>query len=140
MVLITENDPRGPKAVALATDAGQWLKCRARDGRKAYGVPSSEAGRYYLVTRGHCTCPDFSKRGFIQPCKHMLAVQLHCELVQAESHPVLDMVRHPDGEISWERSHRHTPIDAETARLAAKYDEIMSRFNDETPEQIMGRL
>jgi predicted nucleic acid-binding Zn finger protein len=82
MVLITDTDPRGPKAVALATDAGQWLKCRARDGRKAYGVPSSEPGRYYLTTRQHCTCPDFSKRAL--PCKHILAVQLHCQYVGAQ--------------------------------------------------------
>jgi hypothetical protein len=123
MVLITENDPRGPKAVALASDAGQWLKCRAADGRKAYGVPSAEAGRYYLVTRGHCTCPDFSKRAL--PCKHMLAVQLYCELVEAERHPVLDMVRHPDGEISWE-PHRH-----QVEANARGYDDIFKRFEED---------
>jgi hypothetical protein len=76
MVLL-ETDPRGPKAVAIATDAGQWLKCRTRDGRKAYGIRSSRnASHVYLVTRTSCTCYD-SRR---HDCKHMLAVQLHCEL------------------------------------------------------------
>lgn len=82
MVLIDKNDTRGPKAVALATDAGQWLKCRTRDGRKAYGVPSSTPGRYYLVTRTTCECPDFA-RG--HRCKHVLAVEMHCQLAEQET-------------------------------------------------------
>lgn len=78
MVLITENDPRGPKAVSIATDAGQWLKCRTRDGRKAYGIRSSrDANVVYFTTRTSCTCYDGQRR----TCKHQLAVQLHCELV-----------------------------------------------------------
>ena len=77
-VLLPETDPRGPKAVAIATDAGQWLKCRTRDGRKAYGIRSSrDANVVYFTTRTSCTCYD-SRR---HDCKHMLAVQLHCALV-----------------------------------------------------------
>jgi hypothetical protein len=77
-VLLPETDPRGPKAVAIATDAGQWLKCRTRDGRKAYGIRSSaDSNQVYFVTRTSCTCYDARRHD----CKHMLAVQLHCELV-----------------------------------------------------------
>ena len=78
MVMISETDPRGPKAVAIATDAGQWLKCHLKDGRKAYGIRSSrDSDEVYFVTRTSCTCYDGQRR----TCKHMLAVQLHCELV-----------------------------------------------------------
>jgi hypothetical protein len=72
------TDPRGPKAVAIATEAGQWLKCRTADGRKAYGIRSSrDSNEVYFVTRTSCTCYD----GQRHECKHQLAVQLHCELV-----------------------------------------------------------
>jgi|SRR5215471_16546456 len=77
-VLLPSTDPRGPKAVAIATDAGQWLKCRTSDGRKAYGIRSSvNRDEVYFVTRTSCTCYDGRRR----TCKHQLAVQLHCELV-----------------------------------------------------------
>ena len=77
-ITLPSTDPRGPKAVAIATDAGQWLRCRTRDGRKAYGIRSSrDANHVYLVTRTSCTCYDGQRR----ECKHQLAVQLHCELV-----------------------------------------------------------
>jgi hypothetical protein len=77
-ISISATDPRGPKAVVIATDAGQWLKCRTRDGRKAYGIRSSrDANVVYFTTRTSCTCPDARRHD----CKHMLAVRLHCELV-----------------------------------------------------------
>lgn len=91
-MMMNSTDPRGPKAVAIATDAGQWLKCRTTDGRKAYGIPAaSEPGRYYLVTRTSCDCYDAQRR----TCKHMLAVQLHCELMaeQAAPAPKADLSR-----------------------------------------------
>jgi hypothetical protein len=48
MTMIDTADSRFPKAVAIADQAGQWLKCRAADGRKAYGVPSQRTpDRYY---------------------------------------------------------------------------------------------
>jgi len=72
------SDPRGARAVAIATDAGQWLKVRAADGRKAYGIRSSRnADEVYFVTRTSCTCFDAERH----ECKHMLAVRLHCALV-----------------------------------------------------------
>jgi hypothetical protein len=78
IMVLLETDPRGPKAVAIATDAGQWLRCRTRDGRKAYGIRSSRnASHVYLVTRTSCTCYD-SRRHL---CKHSIAVALHCELI-----------------------------------------------------------
>jgi hypothetical protein len=76
-VLLPETDPRGPKAVAIAADAGQWAKCTTRDGRKYYGIRSSDGSHYYLVTRTSCTCYDAQRHA----CKHQLAVRLHCELV-----------------------------------------------------------
>jgi hypothetical protein len=110
--MIDTSDSRFPKAVAIADQAGQWLKCRTSQGRKAYGVPSQRtAGRYYLVTQTSCTCED-AKRHQGSICKQALAVQIHCarmvgnpipasdvvdglaEMV-AERHPVLEMVRHP---------------------------------------------
>jgi hypothetical protein len=77
-ITLPSTDPRGAKAVAIATDAGQWLKCRTRDGRKAYGIRSSrDANVVYFTTRRDCTCFDARRH----ECKHMLAVRLHCELV-----------------------------------------------------------
>ena len=90
-VLVSATDPRSAKAVALATDSGQWLKCKTRDGRKAYGVPSSQPGRYYLVTRTSCDCYDARRH----ECKHMLAVRLHCELV-AEQRQVANAEKYDD--------------------------------------------
>jgi predicted nucleic acid-binding Zn finger protein len=80
-VLISETDPRGPRAVALAADAGQWAKVRTRDGRKLYGIRSSDGSHYYLVNRHSCTCPDFL-HGRGRDCKHVLAVVLWCQLVE----------------------------------------------------------
>jgi hypothetical protein len=80
-MMLAASDPRGAKAVAIATDAGQWLKCRTRNGRKAYGIRSiRDASHVYFVTRTHCTCPDAIRH----TCKHQLAVQLHCALVEEQ--------------------------------------------------------
>jgi len=83
-IVLSESDPRGPKAVALAADSGQWLKCRTRDGRKAFGVPSSAPNVYYLTTRTSCTCKDFAfGRG--RDCKHILACELVCQLMAEQA-------------------------------------------------------
>jgi len=92
---LSTSDPRGVKAVAIATNAGQWLKVRGHDGSKAYGVPSQcQPGIYYLTTTTSCTCPDFRRRGLSRgrigqggahlACKHILAVRLHCELAREQ--------------------------------------------------------
>ena len=138
MTTIDTSDSRFPKAIAIADQAGQWLKCRNADGRKAYGVPSQRtSGRYYLVTQTSCTCEDAQRHpGHL--CKHALAVQIHCarvagkpmpasdaidglERMVADRHSVLTMVRHDDGEISWERRQA-------VAANAQRYDQIFKRF------------
>ena len=149
MMMIDTSDSRFPKAVAIADLAGQWLKCRNSEGRKAYGVPSQRtAGRYYLTTQTTCTCED-AKRHPATICKHSLAVQIHCARVAGkpmpasdvvdglaqmvvDRNPVLDMVRHPDGEISWTR-HEHADGSVthlpDHAALAQRYTDIFARFN-----------
>jgi len=50
-ITISADDPRSIKAIEIAAGAGQWLKCRLADGRKAYGIPSQrQAGVYHLTT------------------------------------------------------------------------------------------
>jgi hypothetical protein len=78
---IDSADLRSVKAVSIASQAGQWLKVRSSDGRKAYGVPSEcTAGRYYLTTCETCDCQD-ARRGHF--CKHRQAVRLFVTLTQA---------------------------------------------------------
>jgi hypothetical protein len=100
-VTINADDPRTIKALELAAEADHWLKGHNADGDEVFGVPSqSEPGRYYIVTRTTCDCPDFRRDGLaeIRPaqsqeqtehraCKHILAVRLHCELVRAQHRP-----------------------------------------------------
>jgi len=82
-VTISDTDPRSIKAVEIAAGAGQWLKCRLADGGKAYGIPSQRMpGQYHVTGSQACSCPDFQRRGV--PCKHVLAVRLHCALVRAQ--------------------------------------------------------
>ncbi len=84
-------DKRAVKAFAIAADAGQWLRCRTRDGRKFYGIPSqADPNRLYFTTRDACTCPDAARTPALM-CKHQLAVRLHCAAVRAhrqQSHPL----------------------------------------------------
>ena len=93
-ITFNADDPRTIRALELASEAGQWLVCRAQDGRQAFGVPSqTEAGRYYLVTVASCDCPHFQRArlattasgdvGEQHACKHILAVRLHAELQRA---------------------------------------------------------
>jgi len=78
------TDPRGAKAVAIAADSGQWLKIRARNGAKYYGIRSSaNADDIYFVTRTSCSCFDGQRR----ECKHQMAVALHCALVAEQRRP-----------------------------------------------------
>ena len=82
-ITISSNDPRSLKAVQIAAEAGQWAKCRTRDGRKLYAVPSQHnANVRYLTDTRSCTCPDFQCHQ--QACKHVLAVRLHVALVKAQ--------------------------------------------------------
>ena len=104
-ITLPSTDPRGAKAVAIATDAGQWLKCHLKDGRKAYGIRSSrDSDEVYFVTRTSCTCYDGQRR----TCKHQLAVQLHCELVAEQQAPApkADLSRILGGPAPWTRQQR----------------------------------
>jgi hypothetical protein len=132
MTTIDTADSRFAKAVVLADQAGQWLKCRTAAGRKAYGIRSSrDPNHVYFVTPTSCDCFDAQHH----VCKHSVAVQIHCARVAgkpmpasdvvdgladmvSQQRPTLTMVRHPDGEISWERS----------KPTAADYDRIFGRL------------
>jgi hypothetical protein len=149
--MIDTADSRFAKAVALADQAGQWLKCRTAQGRKAYGIRSSrDPNHVYFVTQTNCDCED-TRRHPALICKHHIAVLIHIARVAgtpmpasdtidglaemvAERHPVLDMIRHPDGEITWER-HNHAdgqvsylPRHTRPAATAADYSRIASAF------------
>jgi len=155
---ISSENLRSIKAIQIAASAGQWMKCRTTAGSKAYGIRSSrDANHVYLVTCSTCTCQDAARHPG-KPCKHQLAVRLHVELTKAGALPrpardvvdglaamvierqgsVLDMVRHADGDITWER-HQHVngeafhmprrqAADPTTAALAQRYSDIFSQF------------
>ncbi len=107
-ITISAENPRSIKAIEIAAGASQWLKARAADGSKRYGIPSQRlSGVYHLVDQQSCTCED-ARRHPSQACKHQLAVRLVVELAKAQqskpkARAVLDMVRHADSEITWER-------------------------------------
>jgi hypothetical protein len=68
----------------LADSSGGWLKLRDRHGRcKAVGIPSSQPGRFYVVTREHCDCQDWRPHQR-RPCKHMQALAIAIARRQAE--------------------------------------------------------
>jgi predicted nucleic acid-binding Zn finger protein len=91
-ITISSEDPRSLKAIEIATEAGQWAKCRTRDGRKLYAVPSQhDANVRYLADLNTCTCPDFQRRQ--QACKHLLAIRLHCALIQVQAQRRREEVR-----------------------------------------------
>src|SRR5262252_11065831 len=80
-IVLPATDPRAAKAVSLASDAGQWIRCRdRRSGAKSYAIRSSHGDVHYLVTRSSCTCKAF-EYGRGRDCYHILAVRLHCEHV-----------------------------------------------------------
>ncbi|GAC1314947.1 MAG: hypothetical protein NVSMB2_05310 [Chloroflexota bacterium] len=102
---ISADDPRTIHAIELAAGAGQWIVCRMPSGEDAYGMPSqSDPERYYLVTASNCDCADFRRNGLSperlgtagehRPCKHILAVRLHSELMRAERRHVPHRKRH----------------------------------------------
>jgi len=84
--MIDSADPRFARAIALADSSASWPKLRDRDGRcKAVCVPSSKPGRYYVVTRTSCECPDQQRHpGLV--CKHRLALEI--VLARRQSQPL----------------------------------------------------
>src|SRR5205823_4002704 len=95
------------RAVELAAAAGQWLRCRTRDGQQAFGIPSHcQHSRFYLVTSSTCDCEDAQRHGMAGLCKHVLAVRLHLALLKgsvARTRPQSRFQRHdkPSGETMW---------------------------------------
>jgi SWIM zinc finger len=86
-VTINADDPRTIRAIEIAAEAEHWLNGRNAQGEEVFGVPSQHDPRhYYIVTRTSCDCPDFGKHAKSdgEPCKHVLAVRLHQELLRAE--------------------------------------------------------
>jgi len=136
-VTLTSTESRHQKALALLAIRGQWLVVKDRHGREFVGIPSqTKRGLVHMVASdgSSCDCYDF-RNGRHGACKHALARKLDLiargaeqpasdtvdglrqvlEQRLAEQKPVLDMVRHADGDITWER--------------AKRYDEIFNRFD-----------
>jgi len=75
-------DPRTQRAIYIAADAGQWIRCTRRDGQTLFGIPSSkDSDKHYFATADFCTCPDRTYR--VSECKHMTAVRIHEALAAA---------------------------------------------------------
>jgi hypothetical protein len=86
-ITISSDNPRSIRAIEIAAGAASWIKCRTRDGRKLYALPSrSRSGLYHLVDCQACDCMD-ARRHPGQACMHVLAVRLHCELAKVQPQP-----------------------------------------------------
>jgi len=130
---IDATDFRSIRAIEIAGDSGQWLKCvDTTTGETFYGVPSqckSKAGLYYRVTLTSCDCEDFKRHGLSEVrigqsgehglCKHVRAVRLRAELAEAAQD------RAPSGR----RRHLHLVPNPTSAQLAQRYSEIFKRFD-----------
>ena len=63
------------KAQALLARNREWLRLRDDAGRiVAYGVPSSQPGKFYRTNGRRCECEGFTRRG---ECSHMSAATLY---------------------------------------------------------------
>jgi len=83
-VEITAQNPRSIRAVEIAVGAASWIRCRTKDGRKLYAVPSrSVSGLYHLVDCQACDCMA-ARRHPGQACMHVLAVRLYGELAKVQ--------------------------------------------------------
>ena len=108
-------DPRTEKALEIASDAGQFVRCRTNDGELVWGVPSQTREHVrYLVTESSCECEDFRRNG-LRPgrigfygshfrCKHLLAVRLLLSAWEAQHtdhDDELVLTQLPNGEFAW---------------------------------------
>lgn len=98
------SEPRTQRAIYLAADSGQWLRCQSQTGERVWGIPSSQAGKFWLVTPASCQCPDFVRRGL--PCKHVQALRLHLSLQQPVPAVRLVPTRVSEDEVVWDRAGR----------------------------------
>ena len=96
-ITVSTDDRRAVKALAILAEAGQWLKIRSADGRKYYGVRSqANPETIYFTDCAGCSCPDFLRRLEREtptPCKHMLAVALHCARVNGRKAQLVESRR-----------------------------------------------
>src|SRR6516165_8891421 len=139
-VTLTSTESRHVKALALLAQRGQWLTVKGRNGALYVGIPSqTKRGLVHLVATdgSRCDCYDFRNSGR-GGCKHTLARKLDLIACGAEPQPqpasdtvdglrqmlderlaaekpVLEMVREPEGDVTWRA-------------LADKYDDIFTRF------------
>jgi hypothetical protein len=74
--VIDLSDPRTQRAIPIAANSGQWLRCTRRDGRQLFGIPSSKRGVHYFTTTDFCSCPDQKFHPELE-CKHQLAVKIY---------------------------------------------------------------
>ena len=123
-------DARSLKALQIAATASAWTRLVGR----AFYIPSqTNPAQCYVTSPDTCQCPD-SDRHPSQLCKHSIAVSIVLALIETQPEavpspspsprPVLEMVRHEDGEVSWQKRSR-------TADLARRYSEIQRDFSDE---------
>lgn len=109
------TDPRTQRAIEIASDAGQFARCRTHDGELVWGVPSQSRDNVrYLVTETTCDCVDFRRNG-LRPgrvgfygshftCKHIrsLAILLSAWRAQQTDHEAdLVLEQLPSGEFAW---------------------------------------
>ena len=73
-VLISPDDPRSVRALAVLATADRWVKGHRKADGRAFFTISGSNGRIYHADTRDCTCPDRRERGL--DCKHILAVRL----------------------------------------------------------------
>ena len=108
----TVFDPRTERAVEIARDAGQFARCRTRDGELVWVVPSQSREHVrYLVTESWCACEDFRRNGVRRgrigfyglhhTCKHIRALRIRLSAWNAQQTPHEDdlvLEQLPNGE------------------------------------------
>jgi len=110
-------DPRTEKALEIASDAGQFVRCRGHNGEVLWGVPSQSREHVrYLVTEDVCDCEDFRRNGLRRgrigfygshfTCKHVRALRILLSAWRAQQtpeDPELVLEQLPNGEFAWMR-------------------------------------
>jgi hypothetical protein len=94
-ITIDSDDPRSLRAIQLAAEMPQWLRCRTIDGELRFGIPSQRSpGLYHLASEHKCTCEDNRRNGLRRTrisddgehtlCKHVRAVRLQAILLSVD--------------------------------------------------------
>ena len=111
-------DPRTERAIEIATNAGQFVRCRTHHGEVLWGVPSQSREHVrYLVTENSCDCEDFRRNGLRHRrigfhgshfhCKHVRALRIllsawNAQQTDHDDELVLEQL--PNGEFTWLRA------------------------------------